>query len=416
MVSFLLISFISVFVLLKLLLHPHPRRLAGPVIIIVTTLAGFYVLSGSEPLRLGLISAAVLTLILGTLDDRKNLSPAAQLISQILIVAVAVTSGWSIPYVTNPAGSGVIHLNIMLGTLLAALWLIFLINAVNWLDGSDGLAGSVGVVAFFTLIAVSLLPATQDTRTLNLALIGLGALAAFLIWNWPPAKVYLGTAGSWWLGLYLGLVAISGRGKIAITLLVLALPLLDALYVIVKRLIANQPPWRGDTVSHFHHRLRSRGMSPPAICLIAIVLSATLGASALLLTLDTNTCPNFNESNINIAGHQLSVGLAATPDQQSRGLSGCREIPANHGLYFAFNTKQVRSFWMKDMLIPIDIIWIADNTVIGIEHNVPPPDNQDQTDLPPYTPPQSVDAVLELPAGTARQLNITPGSRIELND
>ncbi|MFH1354262.1 MAG: DUF192 domain-containing protein [bacterium] len=412
----LLSSFVSVFLLLKLLLKPSPRRLAGPVIITVITIAAFFVLIDNDSLRLGLILSAALTLLIGVLDDRRNLHPATQLLGQGLIVAAVVLSGWSFSYVTNPAGAGLIYLNQLQGALLAGLWLIFLINAVNWLDGSDGLASSVGVVAFITLIIVSLLPATRDTPTLNLALIGLGALAAFLIWNWPPAKVYLGTSGSWWLGLYLGMVAIIGRGKIVTTVLVLALPLLDAVYVIIKRLLKGQPPWRGDTVSHFHHRLRARGVSPRAICLIAAALSAILGTGALLLTLDagdTNTCPDFNEATVNIAGQQFSVGLAATPDRHSRGLSGCRRLPPNSGLYFSFNTKQVRSFWMKDMLIPIDIIWIADSAVIGIEHSAPPP-GPDQTDLPHYTPPQPVDAVLELAAGATSKLNIKTGSRTSL--
>lgn len=403
--------------MISLLLSSFARRLAGPVIIIVITLASFLVLLDDELLRAGVTLAAVLTLIIGTLDERHNLSPGVQLLGQALIVSTVVLTGWTIPYITNPLGPGIIYLPTVIGALLAALWLIILMNTINWLDGSDGLAGSVGVVAFITLIAISLLPTTYDTQTLFLALIGLGATAAFLVWNWPPAKVYLGTTGSWWLGLYLGLVAIAGQGKIATTVLVLALPLLDAIYVIIKRLLAGQPPWRGDTASHFHHRLRARGVSPRAICLIAAAVSAILGAGALLLTLDTtNTCPNFNEATVSVAGHQLSVGLAATPEQQSRGLSGCRHIPQGNGLYFPFDTKQIRTFWMKGMLIPIDIIWIADDTIIGIQHNIPPPDNPDQADLLLYAPPQPINAVLELPAGTAKKSNIKTGSRIELND
>lgn len=407
-------TFAATFFLLKLLLKPHPRRLAGPIIIVVITMAAFFVLLDNRLRGLGLILAAVLTLLIGILDDRRKLSPLTQLLGQGVIVAAVVLSGWSFSYVTSPAGPGLIYLSPVLGILLAALWLIFLMNAINWLDGSDGLAGSVGAVAFLTLIVVSLLPATQDESTFNLALIGLGATTAFLVWNWPPAKIFLGTSGSWWLGLYLGLTAISGQGKIATTLLVLSLPLLDAIFVIVRRLLAGEAPWRGDTVSHLHHRLRAQGLSPRAICATAASLSAVFGASAILLALDTNSCPDFNQAALTINSQQLSVGLAATPKQHSRGLGGCRHLPSGSGLYFAFNTKQVRDFWMKDILMPIDIIWIADGAVVGIERNVPPPVDSNQSDLPLLTPLQPIDAVLELSAGAAKQFNISIGSRVEL--
>ena len=407
-------TFAATFLLLKLLLKPHPRRLAGPIIIVVITVAAFFVLLDNHLRGLGLILGAVLTLLIGILDDRRKLSPLTQFLGQGVIVAAVVLSGWSFSYITNPAGPGLIYLSPALGILLAALWLIFLMNAINWLDGSDGLAGSVGVVAFLTLTVVSLLPATQDESTFNLALIGLGATFAFLVWNWPPAKIFLGTSGSWWLGLYLGLTAISGQGKIATTLLVLSLPLLDAIFVIVKRLLAGQAPWRGDTVSHLHHRLRASGLSPRAICATAAGLSAAFGASAILLALDTNSCPDLNQAALTISSQQLSVGLATTPEQHGRGLGGCRRLPPGSSLYFAFNTKQVRDFWMKDMLIPIDIIWIADGAVVGIERNVPPPVDSNQSDLPLYAPPQPIDAVLELPAGAAKQFNISIGSRVEL--
>ena len=156
-------------------------------------------------------------------------------------------------------------------------------NSINWLDGIDGLAGSVGTVAFVTLAAVSLLPSTQDSTTLSLAVIGVGSLGAFTLWNWPPARVYLGTSGSWFLGLYLGLVAIVGGGKIATALLVLAIPALDALAVFVQRLFSGRPPWQGDQQRHLHHRLRAAGLSDTAITLLAITISAVFGTAAVLL-------------------------------------------------------------------------------------------------------------------------------------
>ena len=156
-------------------------------------------------------------------------------------------------------------------------------NAVNWIDGVDGLAASIVLIACLALIAISLLPATQDMETLGLSLIAAAALLAFLIWNISPAKAYLGTIGSWFIGLYIALAAIHGGGKIVTTALVLALPTLDAIFVVATRLIHKQKPWQGDTQNHLHHRLLSIGIPPSHITAAAVVVTITLAAAAVLL-------------------------------------------------------------------------------------------------------------------------------------
>jgi UDP-N-acetylmuramyl pentapeptide phosphotransferase/UDP-N-acetylglucosamine-1-phosphate transferase len=156
-------------------------------------------------------------------------------------------------------------------------------NTLNWLDGTDGLAGATAAVAFGTLALVSLLPSTQDSRTLAVASIGGATSMAFLIWNWPPARFQLGTSGVWFLGLYLGLAAIVGGGKIATTLLVLAWPAADAASVIVQRLAEGKAPWRGDRTRHLHYRLRAAGFSDRSIVLLATLVSAVCGLGAVLL-------------------------------------------------------------------------------------------------------------------------------------
>jgi UDP-N-acetylmuramyl pentapeptide phosphotransferase/UDP-N-acetylglucosamine-1-phosphate transferase len=193
-----------------------------------------------------------------------------------------------ITHVSDPVGTGVFQLtgvnSLMTVVALTATvaWLILLMNAMNWIDGSDGLAGGVGFIALASLALISLLPQTQDPITFSLAVIGAGSIAGFLIWNAPPARVYLGTVGSWWLGLYIGLVAIIGGGKVATALLVLALPVIDASWVIVQRALARQSLWRGDT-RHLHHRLLAAGYSPRIVFSGALTLSGALGLAAVTL-------------------------------------------------------------------------------------------------------------------------------------
>lgn len=249
-----------------------------------------YVALDDVRLRIGLLAAVFLTLVVGVIDEQLKLPPGRQLVWQTVIACLAVAWGWTIPYVSHPLREGILSLAwydvggfIFPGALVAVVWLVFLMNAMNWLDGVDGLATGVGVIALLTLALVSLLPQTQDSRTLTLALIGAGGLLGFLLWNFPPAKVYLGTSGSWFLGLYIGLTAMIGGGKIITTLLVLALPVLDVLSVAVQRLIRGQKLWQGDTTHHIHHLLQQRGWQPRAIASFGMTVSAVLGLAALTL-------------------------------------------------------------------------------------------------------------------------------------
>jgi UDP-GlcNAc:undecaprenyl-phosphate GlcNAc-1-phosphate transferase len=267
----------------------HQARYAGVALIASLTLAS-YVTVDSVPLRVGLLAGAFLILLVGTRDEQQPLTPPVQLVWQIVIATVVVAWGWTIPYVSHPWQEGIINLQWyalgslwLPGSVLAIGWLLLLMNAINWLDGVDGLASGVGTVALLTLAVVSLLPSTQHEPTLKLALIGAGAVAALFLWSFPPARVFLGTSGSWFLGLYIGLVAMIGGGKVVTTLLVLALPVLDFLAVIIQRVWHKQAPWRGDTVHHVHHRLQQWGLSARSITLLAMVVTGACGVAAIVL-------------------------------------------------------------------------------------------------------------------------------------
>lgn len=228
----------------------------------------------------GLIGATIMIILIGRLDEDRRLSVKKQLFWQSCIAAWAVYFGWTIPYISNPFGSGVIMLG--LGGALAFVWLLICMNAMNFLDGTDGLATVVGIIAFVVLACISVLPATQDTRTLVLSCIAIGALLAFFLWNAPPARVYLGTSGSWFLGLFLGLTAMIGGGKMATAFIVLAIPVLDALFVVLYRIATKKNPTKGDTESHIHHRLQVAGVSQWGILLLLGGITVLLGVVAVI--------------------------------------------------------------------------------------------------------------------------------------
>ena len=132
---------------------------------------------------------------------------------------------------------------------------------------------------------------------------------------------------------------------------------------------------------------------------------------AVCMRLD-GTAWNFAEGVLNVGGEVFSIAVADTPPERAAGLSGCSQIPVSSGMYFPFASAVRASFWMKDMVIPIDIVWVAGGEVIGIEHNIQPEPGVAEADLTRYMPPQPVEAVLELTAGEAARRGITVGDSV----
>lgn len=267
----------------------RPVYYVGGVLVVVILVLNSLV-QGLTVAMLGLVLAGLLSYVAGRWDERVRLSPGWQLVWQIGIASVIVSCGWTIPYISHPWQEGLIWLDgvsvgpwIFPGSLIALIFIVTLINAYNFFDGVDGLAGSIGVVTFFTLAALSALPSTQDSFTVQLAFIGAGTLLGFLVWNWSPASVYLGTTGTWFLGTYLAITAMVGGGKIATTVLVLALPLLDALWVTIERYRQGSSLVKGDRHRHLHFRLLKRGFSSAHISLLLAGISGVLGILAVFV-------------------------------------------------------------------------------------------------------------------------------------
>ncbi|MDA0181493.1 undecaprenyl/decaprenyl-phosphate alpha-N-acetylglucosaminyl 1-phosphate transferase [Solirubrobacter phytolaccae] len=203
----------------------------------------------------GILAAAALITIVGALDDRFDLPPVVKFAGQIAAAVVLVASGVVVDAFTFPF----LH-RVELGDFggpLSVFALVLLMNIVNFSDGADGLAAGVCAIAAlaFAVIAFDLERRTAGT----LAAITAGAALGFLLWNFPPAKIFMGDCGSNLLGLLLGAVIIEGTLKtnalIALVgpLVVLAVPLLDTGFVVLKRLKYRRPIYRGDS-NHFHHR------------------------------------------------------------------------------------------------------------------------------------------------------------------
>ena len=146
-----------------------------------------------------------------------------------------------------------------------------------------------------------------------------------------------------------------------------------------------------------------------------VVFAILIASLTAFLFFYNRPCANFDEATLQMPTQAISLAMMETQEKQARGLGGCGYIPKKSGMYFPFNPPQATVFWMKDMLIPIDIIWIKNGVVVGVEHNVlnETKDTPDSS-LKTYPSPGEVDAVLEVAAGKAADYGLAEGVRVQL--
>jgi len=233
-----------------------------------------------------LLGSATVLMLLGLADDRFKLPWQPRLGIQFAVAALVVSQGWKLTLFVNwPA----------LTAAISVLWIVALINSFNMLDNMDGLSAGVAAVAASILAAVMLLAPDPENNQPQLFVAGfllvlVGSLLGFLIHNRPPAKLFMGDAGSYFIGFCVALATImatfSGgalpRHSILAPLCVLAVPLYDMTTVILIRVRNGRSPFEADK-NHFSHRLVELGMTKVQAVLTIYLMTATCGLSALLL-------------------------------------------------------------------------------------------------------------------------------------
>ena len=149
------------------------------------------------------------------------------------------------------------------------------------------------------------------------------------------------------------------------------------------------------------------------------IFAITVGSAILMLVViwfgwgaRLLDCRDFGERNILVDNRAYRLAVADTPEEREQGLQGCHQVPERSGMLFVFENRQIPTFWMKGMVIPIDIVWVREGKVVGIKANLPPLTNQ--TDNPQvYSPSIPIDAVIELGANQAAELGIEIGATVQ---
>lgn len=314
-VSFL-VSFVATFIVIKLAprlgimddpgVRLHPAKLHNKPVPRGGGLAVFCAILLSSSLFLpfdqrltGILFGASLVVAIGFLDDRRNLSPYLRLGVQFLAALAVVLSGVGIAFITNPLG-GIIDLSApqltfeilgemrtiwVLSALFAFVWIIGLMNAVNWSSGVDGQLSGFAAIAALTIALLSLGFSADITQwpVTRLAAISSGAFFGFLVWHKYPQKIMPGFGGATLAGYMLAVLSILSTTKVGTLLVVLAIPIIDALYSIIRRLYQGKSPVWGDR-GHLHHRLLDAGWSKQKIAAFYWIGTGLLGILALNLS------------------------------------------------------------------------------------------------------------------------------------
>lgn len=230
---------------------------------------------------LGIIIGGGLLMVGGYFDDKYKLKPYQQIIWPILAALVIVFSGFSLNYVSNPFG-GLIYLGgAVLSPLIIFFWLLGMMYTTKFLDGLDGLVTGVASIGAIILFLVSLFWDVPLSGTSILCLLLAGSTLGFLIWNFYPAKIFLGEGGSLFLGFMLGVLAIISGAKIATALLIMGIPILDVIWVIVRRIFKEKKSAFLADGKHLHFRLLDAGLNQRQAVLFLYLLTAIFGAVSL---------------------------------------------------------------------------------------------------------------------------------------
>lgn len=270
-------------------MHKTPIPRLGGLAIFLAFLFSVLLFGQIDRQLQGILLGAVMIVVLGVLDDIMTLRALPKFLVQIAAAGVAVYHGCVIQFVSNPnVFSSNIYLNLgWLSIPVTIIWIVAITNAVNFIDGLDGLAVGVSAISTASLLVIALLVQEWNICIILAAL--LGACLGFIPYNKNPASIFMGDTGATFLGFILACLSVQGLFKFyaivsfAVPFLVLGIPIFDICFAFLRRIAKGQNPMTADR-GHVHHRLIDMGFNQKQTVAICYLLTAILGLSAVVLT------------------------------------------------------------------------------------------------------------------------------------
>lgn len=253
--------------------HKKPTPLLGGIAIFLSFLFGFILFGNQNPLMISILIASFLILLLGIFDDIKPIKARYKFVIHILVALIVVFYG----------GLKLTHVDIFslslnfkwMSPYITILIIAGIINAVNLIDGLDGLCAGISSIYFLTIGVIALILNKFNGLDIILSFIMLGATLGFLVFNYPPAKIFMGDTGSTFLGLMISVIMLLGFKTVTLTsllipLVLLILPITDTLFAIIRRALNKKPIGQADK-EHIHHQLLKHLSTRKTILVIYVV-------------------------------------------------------------------------------------------------------------------------------------------------
>lgn len=256
----------------------------GGLAIYLSFIIGLLVLRPEDELAIPIILGSLIIIITGVLDDMIELSAKFKLAGQLAAALVVVLGGAQVDFINLPF-FGKLEFG-MFSIPLTIIWIVGITNAINLIDGLDGLAAGVSSIALITISGMAIL--MGDTYVLSIGLIVLGSTLGFLVYNFHPAKIFMGDTGALFLGYMISVLALLGFKNVTmisliLPVIILGVPISDTFFAIIRRLVNKQPLSAPDK-SHLHHCLLRLGFSHRQTVLLIYAMAAMFGLSAVIMS------------------------------------------------------------------------------------------------------------------------------------
>ena len=265
--------------------HKKPTSVLGGTVILLSFLLGIWLGHPIETEVKPLVIGAVLIYLVGLIDDIYDLTPIVKLLGQVVAALVVVYYGVTIDFISLPIGP-TIHFGI-LGIPITVIWIVAITNAINLIDGLDGLASGVATIALMTIGFIAILQA--NIFIIMICSVLIGALLGFLCFNFHPAKIFLGDSGALLVGFIVGFLSLLGFKNITFVslffpIVILAVPFIDTLFAMIRRVKKGQRIMQADK-SHLHHKLLELGYSHRQTVILIYSIALLFSLSSIILYL-----------------------------------------------------------------------------------------------------------------------------------
>ncbi|MCM3716139.1 glycosyltransferase family 4 protein [Halalkalibacter oceani] len=267
--------------------HQKVMARLGGLAIYIGFLVGFLILQPESSYTIPILIGGFIIIVTGFLDDMIELSAKWKLLGQVAAAAVVVYGGVQVEFINLP-----FEMQLEFGWFsipLTLLWIIGVTNAINLIDGLDGLAAGVSSIVLLTITGIAIMDGSMFVAALGVIL--LGSTLGFLVHNFNPAKIFMGDTGALFLGFMISVIALLGFKNVTVSsllvpIVILAIPISDTLFAIIRRLVQKKPLSAPDK-SHLHHCLLRLGLTHRQTVLTIYAMTAFFSLAAVMMTMAT---------------------------------------------------------------------------------------------------------------------------------